>query len=137
MFSRLFKSLNLSVKSHDFRHAKLTELGTFLTAHQVRDYAGHSSIKVTDSYLHSNQEDVLRKVAEAYRDPEEAREKLLPQKRVAKATEKIEARGALQAQEGTSEKTDKNDSTPWTHSIKPTEMHERHFRKSERTSSKR
>lgn len=133
MFGRLFKSLDLSVKSHDFRHAKLTELGTFLTAHQVRDYAGHSSIKITDVYLHSNQEDVLRKVADAQKDPGEARERLLPQKRAAKATEKFDAQAALQTQKETSEKTDKNDSTALIHSIKTKNTHRGHFRQSERT----
>lgn len=133
MFYRLFKTLNLSVKSHDFRHAKLTELGTFLTAHQVRDYAGHSSIKVTDAYLHSNQEEVLKKVADAYKDPAEARKGTLPRKRVAKAENKLDARAALQAQKGASDKTDKNDSTVLIHSVKPLGMHDQHSKISERT----
>ena len=136
MFHELFKNLNSSVKSHDFRHAKLTELGGFLTAHQVRDYAGHSSIKVTDIYLHSNQEDVLKKVAEAYGGHKKGRKKLLPQKRLVKAAKKLDARAAPQARKGTSEKTDKNDSILSIHSIKTADMHIRHTKQSERTNQK-
>ena len=65
MLCRLFTGLGVPVSSHDFRHTKLTDLGEFLTPQQVRDYAAHSSIRVTDKYLHSNQEDVLKKVAAA------------------------------------------------------------------------
>lgn len=54
MLGELFKEMNSAVSSHDFRHTKLTDIGAFLTAHDVRDYAGHSSIRVTDKYLHSN-----------------------------------------------------------------------------------
>jgi integrase len=130
---RAFKSIGVDAKSHGFRHAKLTDLGTFLTPHQVRDYAGHSSIKITDAYLHSNQEEVLRRVADAWKDPGEARETLLPQKRAAKATKKFDARTALQAQKEAPEKTDKNETKTSPHSIKPSGEHDRQPRRSERT----
>ena len=116
------------MKSHDFRHAKLTDLASFLTAHQVRDYAGHSSIRVTDVYLHSNQEDVLKRVADAHRDLSRAEKNLLPKKRVAKAEEKFGA----QAQEEAPEKIDKNESTVAIRSIKSPGAHNRQLRKSER-----
>lgn len=64
MLNKRFKKLQFPFTTHDFRHAKLTDLGSYLTAHQVRDYAGHASIKTTDKYLHSNQEEVLRLIAE-------------------------------------------------------------------------
>ena len=116
------------MKSHDFRHAKLTDLGAFLTSHQVRDYAGHSSIMVTDVYLHSNQEDVLKRVADVQRDLSEAEEKVVPQKRVAKATKKF----ALKAQKEALEKIDKNESNFALHSIEPPVTHNRHLRMSDR-----
>jgi integrase len=97
MLSKTLSSLNLRVQSHDFRHAKLTDLSNFLTAAQIRDYAGHSSIRVTDTYLHSNQEDVLKKISKAYRPSEEAGERLLPQKRAAKVARKFDARAVLEA----------------------------------------
>jgi integrase len=53
MFSDLFKKLGVSIKSHDFRHTKITDLGEHLTPQHVRDYVGHSSISVTDVYLHT------------------------------------------------------------------------------------
>lgn len=68
MLSKLFRKLKEDVSSHDYRHTKLTDLGEFLRPQEVRDYAGHSSIRVTDRYLHSNQEGVLKKVTDAYRD---------------------------------------------------------------------
>ena len=127
----MLKSVGFSVKSHDFRHAKLTDLGTFLTPHQVRDYAGHSSIKITDVYLHSNQEDVLKRIVDAQRDPIEAEDKLLPGKRPAKAAEKF-GREALKAQKEAPEKIDKNETSVALHSIKPPGAHNRQLRMSER-----
>jgi len=53
-FYKLFKKIGANVSSHDFRHSKLTDLGKELSPQDVRDYAGHSSISVTDVYLHSN-----------------------------------------------------------------------------------
>ena len=132
MMYRTFKRIGMSAKSHGFRHAKLTDLGTFLTPHQVRDYAGHSSIMVTDTYLHSNQEDVLKKVADAHRGPGEAKKKLVPQKRAAKATKKFDARAALQAQKEALEKIGQNESTAALHSVQPPGTHERHLRRSEK-----
>jgi Phage integrase family len=136
MFSRLFKSIDEDVSSHDFRHTKLTDLGEFLRPQEIRDYAGHSSIRITDRYLHSNQEGVLKKVADAYRDSKGADEMLVPQKRAAKATKKFDARAALQARNQDPERTDKNDSIPSGHSIKSSEMHNRHIRRSERRTKK-
>ena len=54
LLCRMFKRIGASVSSHDFRHSKLTDLGKHLSPQDVRDYAGHSSISVTDVYLHSN-----------------------------------------------------------------------------------
>jgi hypothetical protein len=125
----MFKKLGFKVKSHDFRHAKLTNLASFLKPHQVRDYAGHSSISVTDVYLHSNQEDVLKIVADAQRDLSEAEEKVVPQKRVAKATKKF----ALKAQKEALEKNDENESNFALHSLEPPGAHNRHIRRSKRT----
>jgi hypothetical protein len=136
MFSKLFKKLKEDVSSHDFRHTKLTDLGGFLRPQEIRDYAGHSSIRVTDRYLHSNQEGVLRKVADAYRSSKEADHELVPRKRAAKATEKFDAQSALQARNQDQDKTNKNDSIPSDHSIKPIEMHNRHLERSERTIQK-
>ena len=123
LLQRALKSVGASVRSHDFRHAKLTDLGTFLTPHQVRDYAGHSSIMVTDTYLHSNQEDILKKVANAQKDPVEAEEKLLPRKRAAKATKKFDARAVPKAQKEAPVEIDKNESKIALRSIKPPGAH--------------
>lgn len=87
-FCKLFKSIKEDVSSHDFRHTKLTDLGKFLRPHEIRDYAGHSSIRVTDRYLHSNQEGVLRKVEEEYFSEQKREQGQLSNKRLAKATEK-------------------------------------------------
>ena len=54
MLCNIFKKQGFEVSSHDFRHTKLTDLGQYLSPQDVRDYAGHSSISVTDIYLHSN-----------------------------------------------------------------------------------
>jgi integrase len=91
---QLFKRLGEDVTSHDYRHTKLTDLGEFLRPQEVRDYAGHSSIRVTDRYLHSNQEGVLKKVVDAYRSQKEHEEKLVPRKRAAKAMKKFDAHAA-------------------------------------------
>jgi integrase len=118
MLHRLFKTLKEDVSSHNFRHTKLTDLGGFLRPQEIRDYAGHSSIRVTDRYLHSNQEGVLRKVVDAYRGSKETDHELTPRKRAAKATEKFDAQSVLQARNQDPERTNKNDSIPSDHSIK-------------------
>jgi hypothetical protein len=92
---------------------------------------------VTDTYLHSNQEDVLKKVADAHRGPGEAKEKCLPQKRAAKATKKFDARAALRAQKEAPEKIGQNESTAVLHSVQPPGAHERHLRRFERTKRNR
>ena len=66
LLHKQFKKIGANVSSHDFRHSKLTDLGKDLSPQDVRDYAGHSSISVTDVYLHSKQEDVLKRVAGLY-----------------------------------------------------------------------
>jgi integrase len=63
MLSRIFSRIGEKISSHDFRHGKLTDIGKFLTPQEVRDYAGHSNIKTTDRYLHSNTENVFKKLA--------------------------------------------------------------------------
>ena len=74
----------MNVSSHDFRHSKLTDLGKDLSPQDVRDYAGHSSISVTDVYLHSKQEDVLKRVAGLYGKLKQQEQQILPKKRTHK-----------------------------------------------------
>lgn len=58
MLSRLFNRVHYKVSSHDFRHGKLSDLGKHLTPQEVRDFAGHSNVKITDRYLHTSREEV-------------------------------------------------------------------------------
>lgn len=78
---KLFKRIGANVSSHDFRHSKLTDLGKHLSPQDVRDYAGHSSISITDVYLHSKQEDVLKRVAGLYGKLRQQNHQILPKKR--------------------------------------------------------
>ena len=86
LLHKLFKKIGANVSSHDFRHSKLTDLGKHLSPQDVRDYAGHSNISVTDVYLHSKQEDVLKRVAGLYGRLKQ--QQILPKKRAEKERSK-------------------------------------------------
>ena len=88
LLCKVFKKIGARISSHDFRHSKLTDLGKHLSPQDVRDYAGHSNISVTDVYLHSNQEDVLKRVAGLYKRPRQQEQQILPKKRADKERSK-------------------------------------------------
>lgn len=95
MLCRLFKRLRVKVSTHDFRHARLTEVGAYLTPQEVRDFAGHSSIKITDRYLHTSREAVFKKIVEHHQQTAQEQSKevktsetILPRKRARKQIEK-------------------------------------------------
>lgn len=51
-FSRTFKSINMDIDSHDFRHTKITELAEAgLPISEVQSYVGHSDAKTTLRYI--------------------------------------------------------------------------------------
>lgn len=88
---RLFKRVGVQVKSHDFRHGKLSDIGKYLNPQEVRDFAGHSSIKVTDRYLHTSREEVFKKLVAQHRGTVQQQSKetktsetILPRKRTLK-----------------------------------------------------
>lgn len=103
MLCRLFKRVGIEVTSHDFRHGKLSDIGKYLTPQEVRDYAGHSSVSVTDRYLHTSREEVFRKIVSHHhrtvqQQVKEAKmqEVILPSKRARKQVEKEPAEKILE-----------------------------------------
>lgn len=63
--------LKEKVSSHDFRHSKITDLSQSMGVKEIQSYVGHTDAKTTLKYVHTDQNDVLRKVAKLSRQDEQ------------------------------------------------------------------
>ena len=61
------RGIGKSINTHRLRHSCATYLNSRGSdIMDIRDYLGHSSVKTTELYIHSNKQEMEKKIAEAF-----------------------------------------------------------------------